>query len=524
MDEWDFMVAARSWPLNGAAVPHPPGYVHLLRLIFAVFGESTTVARIPGIACAVASLWLIPPIVRKVFPDMPDRDAMALIAVWLFGLSPLTTQNAILVDIDNTLMMPVLAMLFMAWFDLREGGGLRRVVVLGLWIGIALWIKFPPPLLVLFAFSLDLLWEMDAKNLKRLVAAVCIGISLFALTFALEAWWTGFGLAELGGTLHKVALLFQWRRVLVTLPQTAGVFAMWLTIPLTILALVGVVQSLRTPAAPNARTLAWFVLVAGVFYAYINGPAYGFPKYQSILLPSLSILSAVAILEAWTRLPSGMRLLGLAILGLSISVQLLIGDPLYGFFQVTGESSVSELALRATRAGKAVLVASVPALLGIAVAAAVALVRGRRFRELAVISLCGAFFGQAAAIMALQGSAAYSTRYHYGSDIADYLETCAELVDKLPADSFIITPKDILYQTGFRGRFVNELVREELRPDSLLSVMSKHDVRALVLTPREESRAQTTLLDPRVKSILDTDFISQRIGEYQLLLRAPGQP
>jgi dolichyl-phosphate-mannose-protein mannosyltransferase len=522
MDEMDFIIAARAWPQHGAAVPHPPGYVHLLRLLFSVFGERYSVARIPGIVSAVAALWILPRLVRSVFSNHPQRDLVALISVWLFALSPLTLQNAMLVDIDNTLMTPMLLILFMSWIEVRRQGGWKKTAGMGIWIALLLWVKFPPVLLFLVGAGVDALWQRDLRRLWPLILAALLGVSLFALTFGLEAWWTGFGLAELRGTFQKASLLFQWHRILLTLPQTTGVFAMWLTLPLSILAAAGVVRALTISPrfrAGAASGVAWFIVVAAVFYSYINGPSYGFPKYQSILLPYVCLLAAFTVLEAWRASPKWIIGVAVVVLGTSLIVQLMRGDPLYGFYRGTAETSVSELRSRSAEAGGAALAASVPALVAVLVAMSAAFMARVRFSDIAMVALGATFLGQAGVTQVVQARAEYSTRYHYGADISDYLETCRRLEASLATGSYMIAPKDVLYRTGFRGRFVNEILREDLQPDSLLAVMGSEDVRALVLTPREETRARATLQNPQVTELLERDFTLERVGEYALFLR-----
>ncbi len=522
MDEVDFMVATMAWPLDAAAVPHPPGYVHLLRLLFSVLGRADTVARLPGIVCALATLWCLPAVIRRVYPASPDRGVTTLMAVWFLGLAPMTTQSAMLVDIDNTVMMPVLLFLFLLWFRCRDDGGRCSIALFGAGFAAALWVKFPPPALFIIGVGLETLWSKDWRALGRLVMGGLLGVALFALTFALETLKTGFGMAQMSGSFAKLMLLTQWHRILITFPQTMGVFVVWLGVPLSLLAAAAIARVLsrgRRPLNHAERSLAVFALISLTFYAFANAPSYGYPKYQSVTVPILAVLAARLVARGWKRHPQISWILTLLAAGATLLIGLLSGDPMLRFFRVTQETAIGELATRMTRAGEAVCLTSIPSFAVLLVVGWVAIRRKIRFSDLAWVGLAATVLGQSTVTLIAQSGAQYSTRYHYGADFTTYLEACQELESRLPPRTFVIAPKDIMHHGGFRGRFVTEIVREDQGPDTLLAVMSCNDVRALVLSGREQTRARVTLDDPQVDTLLRGQFISSRVGEYLLLLR-----
>ncbi len=522
MDEVDFMVASMAWPLDAAAVPHPPGYVHLLRLLFSILSRTETVARLPGIVCALITLWCLPAVIRRVYPDSQDRGVTTLLAIWLLGMAPMTTQSAMLVDIDNTVMTPILLFLFLLWFRCRDDGGPGSVALFGAGFGAALWFKFPPPALLIIGVGLETLWSRNWKALGRLLIGGLSGGVLFTLTFALETSQTGFGMAQMSGSFAKLTMLAQWHRILVTFPQTMGVFVVWLTVPLSLLAAAALARVLlrrREPLNHAERCLAVFALLSLTFYACANAPSYGYPKYQSVTVPILAVLAARLVSKAWKRHPQTSRTLTLLAAGAALLIGLVSGDPMLRFFQVTQDTAVGELATRMMRAGEAAGLASVSTLAAILLAGWMAIRHKVRFSDLAWVGLAATVLGQSTATLIAQGGAQYSTRYHYGADFTTYLEACREIESRLPPRTFVIAPKDIMYHGKFHGRFVTEIVREDQGPDTLLAVVSRNDVRAIVLSRREQTRARATLDDPRVHSLLGEQFVSSSAGEYLLFLR-----
>src|SRR5439155_26531643 len=131
-DEVDFMWAAKDWPARAALVPHPPAFVHLLRLLFALFAPSVAAARTLGVLSAIATVWLIPPSVRAWFAGVENRELHATLAVLMFGVSPLAVQNMMLIDIDNTVLTPMLLGMALLWFRSDAWPRSRRLAAMTL--------------------------------------------------------------------------------------------------------------------------------------------------------------------------------------------------------------------------------------------------------------------------------------------------------------------------------------------------------------------------------------------------------
>src|SRR5438105_15413829 len=103
-DEVDFFRAMVNWQAQRALIPHPQAYVHLAQLSMTFFGANVGAARAVGVASAILSLWLVPWLANIFWNDDAQRERLSILAVALIALNPLTLQNAMLLDIDNTVL------------------------------------------------------------------------------------------------------------------------------------------------------------------------------------------------------------------------------------------------------------------------------------------------------------------------------------------------------------------------------------------------------------------------------------
>ena len=523
LDEIDFMLAAQDWPAHASAVPHPPGFVHLLRLLFAVFGESVAVARLPGLVSALATLWLLPLFVRVLFPDHPRAPALATWAVWFYGLASLTTQNAMLVDIDNTVLVPVVLGLFALWFACRHRSGWRPVIMLGAALCLTLWLKLPPAALFVLSVALAARWDRDARALRVAVLGGLAGLVLFVATFALHARLTGFPLGAMRYPFHRMSQLGDLRTVVTRAPQTAGVFVLWLTVPGAILAGVASLKELRERAsAPAARlrALAVFVVLSLLFYTLVLGPPYGYPKYQAVLMPLLAVMVAALLSPADVERSRPVRAVLVGAGFLLILAQVAWGDPLWGIYRLTLETGAGDLGDRLAGSLRASAgIVWLPLLVTLLLSLLLLVGARLKARRAVLVGLAVTALAQSGGTVVAQAGARYSTRYHYGTDLLGLQRACRTLGERLRPGSFIIAPKDILFETGFPGQCVTDVIWEGRSPALLLATLAGRRVDAIVCTRREENRGRGVLDDERVRSVLARDFTRDQLGEYALWWR-----
>lgn len=85
---------------------HPPTYVYLLSLFIFLFGENTYSIRSVSALFAIGVIILIYLITKKILEtrNIEESEKWALIAAFIYAISPIAIQNSVLVDIDGGLL------------------------------------------------------------------------------------------------------------------------------------------------------------------------------------------------------------------------------------------------------------------------------------------------------------------------------------------------------------------------------------------------------------------------------------
>ncbi len=513
-DEADFLRALAHWPEFTKDVPHPPGYLFMLHALAASLGPTVAVIRLAGLLGSLATLAMLPALTRS-FVDDPRRATHAtLLAMALFGCAPLATQDAVLIDIDNTVMAPTLVALFLFAQRATRTGSRRDLALLAGAFALALWLKLPPPPQLAFALAAGALVTGSPRQAARILLALAAGV---ALAFGAAAWARSPEFAySLQANMGRLGA-GGGRALLFRAPQTLGLVLVWLGLPTAALYALSVVHRLpeRTSARAAACSARIFVVLAGAFYVFLLPPSYGFPKYQSTLWPLLAALTGamIATQEAW---PSAWAFAASVLAGAAIQYRL--GDTLYPIYRVSFQTGTTELHSRLSSTLGSFALASAPAL-----AALVCVVaehadsrrRGAAWRH----GLAAAAVGAGLTLLPIQGFAGYSTRYLYTLDRASVDSTVARIQQRVPLSGLVLAPKDILLRAGRRGRFVSDLLFEGLGPDSLREALTARRYAALVWMSKDEYRSARLLGDPGVRALLGRDYEQSRFTDLVLWIR-----
>jgi len=525
-DEWDFYRAMTNWWQDQALIPHPQAYVHLGQLCLAVFGQTIRAARLTGVLCAVVSLWLIPPLIHWLWPDHPQQNHMIVIAVALTALAPLTLQNAMLLDIDNTLLTPMLMLLLGLWAALQRRPSRMRVVALTVTLAAALWVKLPTPPLLMGTLGLYHLLRREWGRAVEIVLTSILGLALFGATFAIYSQLTGYQFANFAPMFGHTGGLLDLSGIVVRFPQGMGIFILWLSLPLTILigvAWVASAQRIARRQTMPADALSLYVLIVAIFYPVIYVPAWGYPRYQAPIVPIVGVLAAALLVPCALHLPRP-ALKWLVALTLAAFVFNLVAfpDPLRPLYRVTFESNLSDL-YRRLQAG--VPVAAALGLLPIVVLAVGSVsARLRRMDGGAVrISLLGGLtVASLAALSIAQIGATYSTRYHYAYDYADHLWSVRQVQANGPA-SYILASKDILYESRLAGEEIYPYLCDTCSPALIEKIRSRR-VDALAWTTREDTRSSVVTTNAQVIKTLDECYTKMTRGDLIVYQLKPNSP
>ena len=531
MDATSFAsVDPESGPMAGAretgyALWHPPLYLHLVALVFALAGTGAAQARLFGLGCLVATILAMYLLSQAVFRDRADRRAIGLLAAFLFAVNPLAIQGALVVDIDNTLLTPALLLALLAAVRSLDTGP-SRDLALGALVAVLLWIKLTtPPVLLLALGIFRAAREGIAAALRRTGVVAVVGVAGFLVTWM--AYTDAQGLPSSAPFQHLVGSLVGAgpRGTLPTVLREAALalarVALWVSPFLLLLWVLGLGR--RALQFASARTLepedllhltAALVLVA---YLVVGRTTFGFPRYDYPVLPLLAILAAASILDAWrTAAPRYWR--GLLATLVGAVLVWLAGDPLLSTYSMVRERLVAGLALGDV-IGR-VFLQVVVLLLTPLVIASLGGGGGRRLARAAVLPLAVATVSYSLALDAIQARADYLVRYGYGG--VGTREVLAFLGREVAPEALILAPAELIHGVGNHASPfpANAVWTSE---SALVGALSSAPLRAFVygLPTNTVEHVRFIETDPRVVRVLDEGFRRLIIGSYTVWVRRP---
>jgi 4-amino-4-deoxy-L-arabinose transferase-like glycosyltransferase len=184
---------------------HPPLYLYTLGAMVAIFGTGEVAARLVAVVCQLVAATITFDLARRMMSD-GDPDSCTgfagAMAVALFLLNPLAIQSALVLDIDNTVLM--LLITTFVWLAMRRPGRWsgRSVLAFAVLYAVCLWAKLTTPLALAAALVFTRLFQRTGwPGALQAVLVGALGWAIFLVT------WTG--ISHLTGmpidyTLHVV--------------------------------------------------------------------------------------------------------------------------------------------------------------------------------------------------------------------------------------------------------------------------------------------------------------------------------
>jgi hypothetical protein len=176
------------WEREQWALWHPPLYIYLLGATVRLFGDSERAARGIGVACLVLAAVFAFDLARRLVLDRGGSASRALVAgvvaVALYVLNPLAIQASMVLDIDNTILMVLIA--GFVWLTVRLPGrwSLGTMLGLSLVFALTLWAKMTTPLAVAAALVFTRLFqEVGWRGALQAIVVVVTGTVLFVVTW-----------------------------------------------------------------------------------------------------------------------------------------------------------------------------------------------------------------------------------------------------------------------------------------------------------------------------------------------------
>ena len=298
------------------ALWHPPLYLYALGLSFALFGTSEAAGRGLGVVCQLLTAGLTFDLARRLLPATATaraRAAAGVLAVALFLLGPLTVQAALVLDIDNTVLMLLIALF--VWLVLRLPTRWTARVVVGLAVlyALTLWAKLTTPLLLLAAVAFTRLFQgTGVRGALQALAVGALGWSLFLVSWTMVTTATGMPFDYTFEVVYREALDSQASsrdRFVSWDAFTAGVAPaiLWIGPFFCLLFLAAGLPRLGQLLRGRGLEPGDLVVVLGaaIYLLYIVKLAGGFPKYHAAMLPLWGAAGGALVARSAGRLGRG---------------------------------------------------------------------------------------------------------------------------------------------------------------------------------------------------------------------------
>ena len=206
-----FWAEADSWQRVFQNFWHPPVYLIVLRLFWLISGGAFWGGYLPGFISVLLSAWIILKLANRGSQLWSKGSRFVLIAAYL--TLPGVMQGIFILDIDQTLLTPILLLLTLIGFNWLKTRQIFDLMMLGLVLLLALWTKMTTPVLWMGAFGLYLLlmreWKAALLEISPLFLTVFI---LFVISYGwIYTDWVlnGYGAFQFSG--GKTLSLLQGR-------------------------------------------------------------------------------------------------------------------------------------------------------------------------------------------------------------------------------------------------------------------------------------------------------------------------
>ena len=188
------------WQIHEAPKPgytyglwHPPLYIYLLALSHKLFGTASWTARLPGVLCFLATLWLLRGIINRLLP--PEKsNAVFGVTSFLYLTNPLLIQQSMMLDVDNTVVTLTSVLFFHEFLrlEVKGTGWAQRSIWLSLLIGLTMWAKEFAGLFLGLSLLVCAMLRRQWRDALAAVGIVVVGSVLFWVS-----WWVYCKLTEM---------------------------------------------------------------------------------------------------------------------------------------------------------------------------------------------------------------------------------------------------------------------------------------------------------------------------------------
>lgn len=477
------------WEQNQWALWHPPLYVYLLGATMALFGDGERSARSLGVLSLLVCVGLTFDLARRMVFEHGGggwRAAVAgVLAVALLVLNPLAVQSTAVLDIDNTILMVLVAAI--VWVAVRLPGRWPTPAVVGLALlfALSLWSKMTTPIAVGVALVFTRLFQRAGwRGALDALVVVLLGVAIFVVT------WVGLSRAlglPIDYTLDVVrneaieSSASSRDRLVSVAAFVSGVAPaiLWIGPFFCLLFVASGLPALGGLLRGRGLRASDLVVVLGaaIYLAYIFKLAGNLPKYHATMLPLWSAAAGALVARLAGR-PTRLQLGVTALAGVALLVRLIPRMTL--FWDIQFEPTLNR-----------VLIVG-PALIGLGIAGLWTLLGYRALRSALIgglpVALLAVTLAWDVSLDLTQRDRTGSTTYYYGRYGQ---QAAAEALDSIvDPDETYVASKEVAWY-AHNQQYVDQeswqYVVWDVDHAQFDGTYLGHDIRVLVLEVGEQS-------------------------------------
>lgn len=487
---------------------HSPLYVYLLALFIFLFGENTYSIRAVSSMFGIASIVLVYLITKKILENRNTDNAeiWALIAAFIYSISPIAIQNNILVDIDGGLL--VFSVLLFLYFYVSK----KNFVYLILSLFLVFTSKLIAPILLFSSLLFVNLLAKDFKEILRVIKLFVISGASFFLIFFIYVkifdldWRFFFATSSILGVLK----LWLPPSPLLIARCLWGfkIFFYFATPPLIFLFIISSYKILRNSIISRLSyisenkdmILLWTYAILNIIVVFMSGlSGWNFAKHYMASIPPIIILITYFTPKKIKNIKKISFLLFFTTLLLLLYFLLFLKDPLIpeseGRFLTVNLYEITKQVLT-----RFFMYAIIPIFL------CIGLIKKIPVKKI-WLTLFFLLIFTSLYIDIIQSRAEYSTHYMYGDkglkEVIDYMK------DKPPNQ--ILCYMHVGYHLGFKE--IYELTSIYYDSPKLKEVISKKEIKWIILYQKDViSIGNETLKDFKLEKEIEDYKILKRIN------------
>jgi hypothetical protein len=521
--------------LFGPATLHPPLYFYLLAGFLKVLGPHIYSARLIGVFSFMVSTFLIFKITQFLAKEQGNKyhNEIAIFSSFLYTCLPVVVRGSYLLDIDNTILVPLFLLFIFVFLRFTNYPNLDRTKLLfsGLLLFLLLWAKITTTLALIFCIVIYLAFKKQIKN-GLIIAFLGIFIFLFF-------WFIYCYFLRLDSATPFVHLIKQFRVQSVNIAGSGlglirGLMermvriAAWFSLPLLLLMVIVFFEVVKEFCITKIISGKLFLIFCGALiflvYLFSGGIYYGFPRYQFPVISFFMIIIALSCFADIQQLQfSKLRAIifwTIAFISVLFFI-FLVGDPIYTVNYKLKEALVYSAANLKSIFLRIVIQIFLIPLLFFTLFYYLLNFNKRQllFYSKMKLSLIIQLFIFAVALNIIQLKAPYEVGYCYGEEGTEKLIAFLKNSDSLK-DKQILAPNDILYSL--------KLQENQYRLDAfwnsqsrLLKELKKDAVGCLVYSVPHNTIYQFKEIfhNEEITHLLNAHYRQLKIGTYTVWLR-----